>query len=79
MKNLGISERRACRALKQNRSTQRYESKQPAKDRELITEIHKQVKRKKTPQAWLQACYSDFAAFRLVCESQADLSIMVYE
>lgn len=47
MKNLGISERRACRALKQNRSTQRYESKQPAKDRELITEIHKQVKRKK--------------------------------
>ncbi len=42
-----MSERRACRALGQHRSTQRYESKQPEKDRELIEEIGKQVQRRK--------------------------------
>ncbi|MDP7675280.1 MAG: IS3 family transposase, partial [Dehalococcoidia bacterium] len=31
----------------QHRSTQRYESKQPEKDRELSEEIRKQVKRRK--------------------------------
>ena len=42
-----MSQRRACRALGQHRSTQRYESQQPEKDRELIEEIRKQVKCRK--------------------------------
>ena len=47
IKKLGVSERRACRALDQHRGTQRYECKQPEKDRALVEEIYKQVKRKK--------------------------------
>ena len=47
MEKLGVSERQVCRALGQHRSTQRYESKQPDKDRELIEEIRTQVKHRK--------------------------------
>ena len=47
MEKLGVSERQACRALGQHRSTQRYERKQPQKDCELIDQIRQQVKRKK--------------------------------
>ena len=43
----GETGRQACRALGQHRSTQRYESKQPDKDRELIEEIRTQVKHRK--------------------------------
>jgi transposase InsO family protein len=36
---LGVSERRACKVLGQPRSTQRYTSKKPKKDRSLVTRI----------------------------------------
>ena len=38
-----ISERRACRALNQPRSTQRYPAKRPDMDRQLITELRRLV------------------------------------
>ena len=47
IESLGVSEREACRALGQPRSTQRYESKQPEKDRELVEAICQQVNRRK--------------------------------
>jgi len=37
---LGISERRACRALGQARSTQRYDSRKPDRDRPVVTRMH---------------------------------------
>jgi putative transposase len=44
---LGISERRACKAAGQNRNTQRYSLKQPAKDLPLIEAIRKQTEKRK--------------------------------
>ena len=41
-----VSERRACRALGQPRSTQRYKPKQPIKDRALIDAMRKIVERR---------------------------------
>ena len=38
---LGISERRACRVLGQARSTQRYQSRKPEKDRPLVKRMHR--------------------------------------
>ena len=38
---LGISERRACKTIGQPRSTQRYQPRQPEKDRPLVKRIHK--------------------------------------
>ena len=38
-RELGVSERQACRTLGQARSTQRYECKQPQKDRPLINDM----------------------------------------
>lgn len=37
---LGVSERRACRALRQPRSTQRYASTKPQKDRPLVKRMN---------------------------------------
>ena len=39
-KHLGISERRACRALSQPRSRQRYCAKRPEKDRAITERVH---------------------------------------
>jgi putative transposase len=39
-KELGVSERRACTALGQPRSTQRYRTKKPQKDRPLVRRMH---------------------------------------
>jgi len=44
---LGVSQRRACQALGQNRSTQRYALKLPQKDRELVRAIREQANKKK--------------------------------
>ena len=41
-----VSERRACRALDQPRSTQRYRPKQPAKDRPLVEAMRRIVERR---------------------------------
>jgi len=38
-RELGVSERRACKILGQSRSTQRYQSKQPDKDKSVIKEL----------------------------------------
>ncbi len=38
---LGVSERRACRALRQHRSVQRYESTLPARDKRLIAKVRR--------------------------------------
>jgi len=38
-RELGVSQRKACQALGQARSTQRYEPKQPEKDKPLIKDI----------------------------------------
>ncbi|MHC4538361.1 MAG: IS3 family transposase, partial [Planctomycetota bacterium] len=40
-RKLGISQRRACKALGQHRSTQRYQSKQLVKDKPLIKDMLK--------------------------------------
>jgi len=40
-RKLGVSKRKACKALGQARSTQRYECKQPQKDRLIIKDILK--------------------------------------
>ena len=37
---MGVSERRACRALGQTRSTQQYQLQRPAHDRELVKRLH---------------------------------------
>jgi len=38
-RKLGVSERKTCKVLGQARSTQRYECKQPGKDRLIIKDI----------------------------------------
>ena len=43
-RKLGVSRRKACKALGQARSTQRYECKQPQKDRLIITDMLKSSK-----------------------------------
>lgn len=43
-KKLGHSQRKVCKALNQNRSTQRYELKQPKKDKPLVEAIKQQLK-----------------------------------
>jgi transposase InsO family protein len=47
VEKLGVSQRRACTALGQNRSTQRYELKLPHKDRELIAAIRQEVQKRR--------------------------------
>ena len=37
---LGVSERRACKTIRQPRSTQRYQPKKPDKDKALIKRLH---------------------------------------
>jgi transposase InsO family protein len=44
-KKLDVSERRACQVIGQPRSTQRYRSKRPEKDRMLIKRIHELAER----------------------------------
>jgi putative transposase len=44
---MDISERRACRVISQPRMTQRYATKQPDKDKALITEIKKLARKHK--------------------------------
>jgi putative transposase len=44
---LGVSQRRVCKVLGQNRSTQRYELKMPVKDAPLIQAIEKQKSKRK--------------------------------
>ena len=46
-KKLGHSERKVCKALDQNRSTQRYELKMPEKDSQLVEHIKEQVQKRK--------------------------------
>lgn len=75
---LGVSQRQACRALGQHRSTQRYESKQPDKDRELIEEIRTQVKHRKHRKYGYRVHYGNSTAFGLVGQSQADLPVVVH-
>ena len=43
-RKLGVSKRRACKALGQARSTQRYECKQSQKDRLIIKDMLKSSK-----------------------------------
>ena len=47
IEKLGVSERQACQALGQNRSTQRYELKMPEKDRRLTEAIREQAQKRK--------------------------------
>ena len=47
IEKLGISERRACHTLGQNRSTQRYELKMPEKDQLLTEAIREQANQRK--------------------------------
>jgi transposase InsO family protein len=47
IEKLGVSERQACKTLGQNRSTQRYELKMPAKDRALTEAIREQANKPK--------------------------------
>ena len=47
IEELGVSERKACKILGQNRSTQRYELKMPDKDRLLAEAIRNQANKRK--------------------------------
>ena len=47
VEKLGVSQRRVCIALGQNRSTQRYELKLPHKDRDLIGAIRQEAQKRK--------------------------------
>jgi transposase InsO family protein len=47
IEKLGVSERHACKALGQHRSTQRYELKMPEKDRPLTEAIREQANKRK--------------------------------
>src|SRR5512135_716150 len=47
VEKLGVSERQACQALGQNRSTQRYELKMLEKDRRLMEAIREQANQRK--------------------------------
>jgi transposase InsO family protein len=47
IEKLGVSQRQACKALGQNRSTQRYELKMPEKDRLLTEAIRQQANKGK--------------------------------
>jgi putative transposase len=43
---LGVSQRKACQALRQSRSTQRYDLRLPIKDAAIIAAIQKQMEKR---------------------------------
>ena len=66
-KKLGHSERKVCKALDQNRSTQRYELKMPKRDKPLISLVKKQIQKRKHRKY----------GYRRICEILCRIGLLV--
>ena len=64
---LGHSERKVCKALDQNRSTQRYELKMPERDKPLVKKIKDQVQKRRHRKY----------GYRRICEILCSMGLLV--